>query len=110
MRFDPNVLLEPVFRFLENAIHEYGDDLYLGLVYVSLPVLVWILSGGLRRRFRRRTPGLNQLICERCRVLTWGTKTGTGRISPGSSGRPIMTSSRSCRLVRLCSVGGYSAA
>ena len=54
MRFDPNVLLEPVFRFLENAIHEYGDDLYLGLVYVSLPVLVWILSGGLRRRFPQR--------------------------------------------------------
>ena len=70
MRFDPNVLLEPVFRFLENAIHEYGDYLYLLLVYVSLPVLVWILSGGLRRRFpQRRSIAVSPII------VIWRTST-----------------------------------
>ena len=70
MRFDPNVLLEPVFRFLENAIHEYGDYLYLGLVYVSLPVLVWIFNGGLRRRFpQRRSIAASPII------VIWWTST-----------------------------------
>ena len=51
MRNDSDVLLEPVFRFLENAIHEHGDYLYMLLVYISLPLIAWISSGGLRRRF-----------------------------------------------------------
>jgi hypothetical protein len=43
-------LVEPVFHFLDNAIREYGDYLYMGLVYVSIPLIGWILSGGLRRK------------------------------------------------------------
>ena len=38
-----------------------------------------------------------------------GITTGTGRISPGSSGHPIMTSRSSCRWTRRCSAGGSSA-
>lgn len=42
--------MQPVFHFLENAIREHGDYLYMALVYASLPVIGWILSGGLRRK------------------------------------------------------------
>jgi hypothetical protein len=51
MHNDPIYLLEPVFHWLDGVIHDYGDYLYMVLVYVSLPLIVWILSGGLRRRF-----------------------------------------------------------
>jgi hypothetical protein len=50
MHNDPIYLLEPVFRWLDGLIHEDGDYLYMVLVYVSLPLIAWILSGGLRRR------------------------------------------------------------
>ena len=50
MHNDPIYLLEPVFHWLDGLIHEDGDYLYLVLVYASLPLIAWILSGGLRRR------------------------------------------------------------
>jgi hypothetical protein len=50
MHNDPIYLLEPVFHWLDGLIHDYGDYLYMVLVYVSLPLIAWILSGGLRRR------------------------------------------------------------
>jgi hypothetical protein len=50
MHNDPIYLLEPVFHWLDGLIHEDGDYLYMVLVYVSLPLIAWILSGGLRRR------------------------------------------------------------
>jgi len=50
MHNDPIYLLEPVFHWLDGVIHDYGDYLYMALVYVSLPLIAWILSGGLRRR------------------------------------------------------------
>ena len=43
-------LLEPVFHFVDGLIHDYGDILYMGLVYASIPLIAWILSGGLRRK------------------------------------------------------------
>ena len=49
MHNDPIYLLEPVFHWLDGLIHEDGDYLYMVLVYVSLPLIAWILSGGLRR-------------------------------------------------------------
>jgi hypothetical protein len=54
MHNDPIYLLEPVFHWLDGLIHEHGDYMYMVLVYVSLPLVVWILSGGLRRRFPQR--------------------------------------------------------
>jgi len=47
-------LLQPVFHFLDRMIGEYGDVLYILLVYASIPLIAWILSGGLRRRQSRQ--------------------------------------------------------
>ncbi|MCI0747544.1 MAG: hypothetical protein L0Y58_19235 [Verrucomicrobia subdivision 3 bacterium] len=47
-------LLEPVLDFLDTLIAEHGHILYMVLVYVSLPLIAWILSGGLRRRLSHR--------------------------------------------------------
>jgi hypothetical protein len=45
--------MQPAFRFLDDAIREHGDYLYMGLVYASLPLIGWILTGGLRRKSSR---------------------------------------------------------
>ena len=39
-----------MFHWLDGLIYDEGDYLYLMFVYVSLPLIAWILSGGLRRR------------------------------------------------------------
>src|SRR5213083_1407179 len=54
MHNDPVYLLEPVYHWLDELIHQDGDYLYMALVYISLPLIIWILSGGLRRRFPQR--------------------------------------------------------
>ena len=54
MHNDPVYLLEPVYHWLDELIQQDGDYLYVALVYVSLPLIIWILSGGLRRRFPQR--------------------------------------------------------
>lgn len=43
-------LLEPVLDFLDALIEEQGHLIYMVLVYFSLPLIAWILSGGLRRK------------------------------------------------------------
>jgi hypothetical protein len=50
MHNDSIYLLEPVFHFLDRMIHDYGDILYMLLVYASVPLIAWIMSGGMRRR------------------------------------------------------------
>ena len=55
MQNDPIYLLKPVFDWLDRLIRDQGDYLYMLLVYVSIPLVVWILSGGLRRRLPRQT-------------------------------------------------------
>ena len=52
MHNDPIYLLEPVYHFLDRMIHDHGDILYILLVYASIPLSAWILSGGLRRKSR----------------------------------------------------------
>lgn len=42
--------LQPVLEFLDWLIAEHGHQLYLGLVYFSIPVVAWILGGGWRRK------------------------------------------------------------
>jgi hypothetical protein len=49
-------LIEPVFRFLDRMIESYGLYIYMGMVYAAIPLIAWILSGGLRRRMKQRTP------------------------------------------------------
>lgn len=50
MHNDPIYLLKPVFNWLDGLIRDHGDYLYILLVYASIPLVAWILSGGLRRR------------------------------------------------------------
>ena len=50
MHNDPIYLLKPVFDWLDGLIRDQGDYLYLLLVYASIPLVAWILGGGLRRR------------------------------------------------------------
>ena len=42
-------LFKPPFRFLDGLVRDYGDILYMGLVYASPLLIAWVLSGGLRR-------------------------------------------------------------
>jgi hypothetical protein len=50
MSFNPDEFLNPVFNFLDALISDYGVYLYLVFVWLSLAVIAWVLSGGLRRR------------------------------------------------------------
>ena len=59
MNLNPATVLDPVFHFLDEIIAEYGVYLFLAFVWLSLLVLAWIFSGGLRRKFpTSRTLGL----------------------------------------------------
>jgi len=43
-------VLNPVFNALDALIQDYGVYLYLVFVWLSLVVIAWVLSGGLRRK------------------------------------------------------------
>ena len=51
MNLNAGEVLKPVFDFLDAAIADYGVYLYLVLVWLSLIVIAWIFSGGLRRKY-----------------------------------------------------------
>ena len=51
MNLNAGEVLKPVFDFLDNAIADYGVYLFLVLVWVSVVVLAWVFSGGLRRKY-----------------------------------------------------------
>ena len=51
MNLNAGEVLKPVFDFLNAAIADYGVYLYLVLVRLSLVLLAWIFSGGLRRKY-----------------------------------------------------------
>jgi hypothetical protein len=53
MNLNPGEVLDPVFHLLDDAIANYGVYLYLVLVWLSVIVIAWIFSGGLRRKMRR---------------------------------------------------------
>ena len=54
MNAHPVQMLAPVYKFLDTLIAEHGHHLYMALVYAALPLIAWILSGGLRRKSSRR--------------------------------------------------------
>jgi len=54
MKLNPAVVLNPVFNFLDALIQNYGVYFYFVFVWLSLAVIVWVLSGGLRQK-RSRT-------------------------------------------------------
>ena len=43
-------LMQPVYHFLDGLIRDYGDLLFVVLVNAAVPLIGWILSGGLRRK------------------------------------------------------------
>jgi len=43
-------LEQSVFKFLDGVIADYGVYIFMGLVFLLIPFLVWVLSGGLRRK------------------------------------------------------------
>jgi hypothetical protein len=51
MNLNPATVLDPVFHFLDGMLEEYGVYFYLVFVWLSLLVLAWVFSGGLRRKF-----------------------------------------------------------
>ena len=51
MIMSPLDILNPVFHFLEGIIAEWGVYLFLAFVWLSVLVLAWVFSGGLRRKF-----------------------------------------------------------
>ncbi|MGB7767412.1 MAG: hypothetical protein WBN22_00965 [Verrucomicrobiia bacterium] len=51
MNLNPATVLDPVFDFLDGVIEEDGIYLFLVFVWLSLLVLAWVFSGGLRRKF-----------------------------------------------------------
>lgn len=56
MNAHPIQMLDPVFKFLDTVIDDYGLYLFMGFVYVAIPFLVWVLCGGLRRRLLKGKP------------------------------------------------------
>jgi hypothetical protein len=54
MNLNPATVLDPVFHFLDGMLEEYGVYFYLVFVWLSVLVLAWMFSGGLRRRFPDR--------------------------------------------------------
>ena len=50
MNLNPATVLNPLFNALDALILNYGVYYYLVFVWLSLAVIVWILSGGLRRK------------------------------------------------------------
>ena len=51
MNLNPATVLDPVFHFLDWIITEWGVYLFLAFVWLSVLVLAWVFSGGLRRKF-----------------------------------------------------------
>jgi hypothetical protein len=52
MNLNPAELLNPIFNALDALIKNDGVYLYLVFVWLSLAVIAWILSGGLRKRMK----------------------------------------------------------
>jgi len=46
-------LLDHFFQALDGFIDDYGVYLYLVFVWLSLLVIAWVLSGGMRKRVKR---------------------------------------------------------
>jgi hypothetical protein len=50
MNLNPAELLNPIFNALDSLIENDSVYLYLVFVWLSLVVIAWVLSGGLRRK------------------------------------------------------------
>ena len=50
MKLNPAEVLNPVFNCLDALIQDYGVYCYLVFVWLSVAVIAWVLSGGLRQK------------------------------------------------------------
>lgn len=50
MQLNAPELLNPVLDFLDGIIRDHGDILFMLFTHASIPFLVWVLCGGLRRK------------------------------------------------------------
>ena len=50
MKLNPAEVLNPVFNCLDALISDYGVYCYLVFVWLSVAVIAWVLSGGLRQK------------------------------------------------------------
>jgi hypothetical protein len=50
MILNPAMVLNPIFNALDALIENDGVYLYLVFVWLSVVVIAWVLSGGLRRK------------------------------------------------------------
>ncbi len=53
-----------VFEFLDDVMRENGLYLFIGLVYLLIPITVWTLINGRRRKLSRRkfTPNIPPVL------------------------------------------------
>jgi hypothetical protein len=49
-------LEQSVFKFLDGVISDYGVYIFMVLVFLLIPFLAWVLSGGLRRKQLKGKP------------------------------------------------------
>jgi len=54
MILNPATVLNPIFNALDTLIEDDGVYCYLVLVWLSVAVIAWVLSGGLRRKRPQR--------------------------------------------------------
>jgi len=49
-------LEQSVLKFLDGVIADYGLYIFMGLAFLLIPILAWVLSGGLRRKLLKGKP------------------------------------------------------
>ena len=56
MRQNSVEVIMPLLNFLDSLIYQYGDYLFMAFTWLAIPLIAWILSGGLRRKLPHGNP------------------------------------------------------